>query len=189
LKTIQDKLKATGQKVDSIFYLLDTQKKGFLTLSSLLESLPLKFSINLTINQNMVFFNYLDKNKDGKVIYEEFKKFFETEFNMLIFEEKHCAIYNFLDKIQENILFLLNEHKLDLRTLFDYYQSQRGYMMIDDIIKFFKDVGNYHIGKYEVKLLMDVVFNEKKFKELSFRKFIHLLEIIGINTRLYLNVK
>ena len=189
LKTIQDILKATGQKVDTIFYQLDISKKGFLTLTSILESLPLKFSINLTINQNMMFFNYLDKNKDGKVIFEELKRFLETEFNMLIFEEKFCNLYQFFDKIQENILLILNENKIDIRNLFDYYDNERGYMNIDDLIRFFKDMGNLQLGKYEIKLLMDIIFNDKKFKEISLRKFIHMLEIIGINTSLFIDVK
>ena len=167
---------------------MDSQKKGFVTFSTLIDTLPIKFGIFLTINQSIEFFSFLDTNNDGILIYEEFKTFFETNYSSIIFEEKYYNLNVFCELFVNNLIIFLNKTKIDLRNLFEYLDiNNKGYLMLDDVIKFFKDIVELRMGKHEIKLLFDYLFNEKKVKRLSYRKFLIFLELMGINIKQFTN--
>jgi len=175
-------------KSEDIFYLLDTHKRGFITLSSVLENLPLKFGINLTINQHIDFFNYLDTNKDGLVIYSDFKIFYETQFSTVIFEKFNKNFNDIIDSMQEGVLLFLNKQNVDIKSLFDYLDNNKGFLHIDDLVSFFKDFTQNNFNANDTKLIFELIFNDKNIKSLGFRKFLLFLEILGVNTSLFTDV-
>jgi Ca2+-binding EF-hand superfamily protein len=201
LKTVQDTLRTTALKVDQIFFVLDSGKHGFLTLGSLMKNLPLKFHINLNINQHLAFFNYLDKSKNGYILFEQFKSFFDVPFSTMIFENEEYECYTLLDKIQERTLLLLNKEHADIRNIYDTIINiehlndgnanlnsltfKKGYLDTDEIVSFFKNLLGLKISLHDMKLIFDLFFSDKKVQGISLRKFIILLEILGVNINLY----
>jgi len=185
---IQEVFKSTGMKSEDIFYLLDTHKKGFLTLSSVLENLPIKFGINLTINQHIEFFNYLDRNKDGLVIFDDFNIFFDSQFSTMIFEKLNKNFNDIMDNMQESILLFFNKHNIDIKNIFDFLNNNKGYLNIDDLILFFRVFTNTNFNANDTKLIFELIFNDKNTRLLGMRKFIIFLEILGVNTSLFTDV-
>jgi Ca2+-binding EF-hand superfamily protein len=202
LKIVQDILRTTGLKVDQIFYVLDSGKHGFLTLSALMRNLPLKFHINLNINQHLAFFNYLDKSKNGYILFEQFKNFFDVNFASMIFENEEFECYTLLDKVQERILQLLNKEHADIRNIYDSiiqfdqinnglatnWTIERGFLDCDDIVSFFKNLLGLRISIHDMKLIFDLFFGDKKVYAIGLRKFLILLELLGVNTNLYTDI-
>lgn len=199
LQTIQESLKATGLKPEDIFYMLDKDKRGYITISSTLKILPLKFNVNLTINQQIQFFNFLDKDKDGLVVYSDFLPFFTTQFSTLTFEDQSIEFYSILEHFQEKFLIFMNKLKdVDLRNIFEFLDSQteKGFLLIDDMLNFFKQILNAKLSIHDVKLLLELIFNQSQKTSnsknsilLGLRKFLIMLEIFGVNTLLYSEYK
>jgi len=187
LRTVQEKFKATGLRFDEIFNELDVHKKGFVTLTTLIDVMPNKFNIFLTINQSIDYFNFMDTNNDGIINYDKFKNFFETNYSCMIFEEKYYNLSFFIENFTNNTLTFLNKSKIDIRNVFEYFDSSKGFLYVDDIIKFFKDVVELRMGQQEIKLLFDYLFNDKFVKVISLRKFLLLLDLLGINFKLFTN--
>jgi Ca2+-binding EF-hand superfamily protein len=199
LQTIQESLKATGLKPEDIFFMLDKDKRGYITISSTLKILPLKFNVNLTINQQIQFFNFLDKDKDGLVVYSDFLPFFTTQFSTLTFEDQSIEFYSLIENFQEKFLIFMNKlQDVDLRNIFDFIDSQteKGYLLIDDMLNFFKQILNAKLSIHDVKLLLELIFNQsqktsnsKNSIMLGLREFLIMLEIFGINTLLFTQYK
>ena len=144
--------------------MLDTNKHGFLTMSSLMSYLPLKFNINLTINQHNVFFSYLDKDKDGLITYEDFLVFFETQYSIKLFEDQQIELYELMNKIQDNFLIFINSNEIDLRKLFEKYDNSKGFLVLDEMLFMFREVLNIKLNQNDGRLLLELIFNIKKTK-------------------------
>lgn len=168
--------------------MLDSNKQGFLTMSSLLKFLPLKFNINLTINQHNIFFNYLDKDRDGLITFEDFSIFFNTQYSTKLFEDQQVELYDLMNKIQDNFLTFINSNEVDLKKLFENYDNHKGFLNIDEMLYLFREVLNIKLNQNDGKLLLELIFNIKKNKDLSYRQFLIFLNVLGINTKLFTEV-
>lgn len=157
-------------------------------MSSLLTYLPLKFYINLTINQHNVFFSYLDNDKDGLITYEDFLLFFETQYSTKLFEDQQIELYELMNKIQDNFLIFINSNEIDLKKLFEKYDNSKGFLILDEMLFMFREVLNVKLNQNDGRLLLELIFNIKKTKDLSFRQFLIFLNVLGINTKLFTEV-
>lgn len=115
LKSIQNELLNLGKSPQEIFYSLDSKKHGFLTFNDTLLNLPLIYKVNLTINQHIVFFEYLDRNKDGLVSYDDFKQFYGTEFSKMIFDSLSTDFNDLVDTIQEEFIQFCLKTNTDIK--------------------------------------------------------------------------
>jgi len=171
-----------------IFYILDNNKKGFLTMSSLMTCLPLKFNINLTINQHDKFFNYLDRDSDNLITYDDFLLFFETQYSSKLFEDQHVELYELMNRMQDNFLIFINSNEIDLKNLFEKYDNSKGFLIMDEMLFLYREVLNIKLNQNDGKLLFELIFNIKKTKNFSYREFIIFLNVLGINTKLFTDV-
>jgi len=168
--------------------MLDPKKQGFLTMSSFMTYLPLKFRINLTINQHYAFFTYIDKDKDGLITYEDFRLYLDTQYSTKLFEDQQVELYELINKIQDNFLIFINSNEIDLKNLFQNYDNSKGFLNLDEMLFLFREVLNIKLNQNDGKLLIELVFNLKKIKDLSFRQFLIFLNILGVNIRLFTDV-
>jgi hypothetical protein len=169
--------------------MMDNSKQGFLTLSNLLTFLPLKFNINLTINQLNIFFDYLDKDKDGLITYDDFSNFFENQFSTKLFSNQKIELYELMNKIQDNFLIFLNSNEIDLTKIYQKYDNGKGFLILDEVLFLFREILNVKLNQEDGRLLIELIFNEKNIFEISYRKFLIILEVFGINIDLFTNVK
>lgn len=189
LNFIQERLKSTGLKSDKIFYMMDNAKQGFLTLSNLLTYMPLKFNINLTINQLNIFFEYLDKDKDGLITYDDFGTFFETQYSTKLFTNQNIELYEIMNKIQDNFLIFANSNEIDLIKIYEKYDNGKGYLILDEMLFLFREILNIKLNQEDGRLIIQLIFNEKNVNELSYRKFVMILQVLGVNVDLFTDVK
>ncbi len=150
--------------------------------------LPLKFNINLTINQHDKFFNYLDRDSDNLITYDDFLLFFETQYSSKLFEDQHVELYELMNRMQDNFLIFINSNEIDLKNLFEKYDNSKGFLIMDEMLFLYREVLNIKLNQNDGKLLFELIFNIKKTKNFSYREFIIFLNVLGINTKLFTDV-
>ena len=108
-------------------------------------------------------FDRMDTDKSGKVDFNEFKRYMQSNFKEISFEEINAVFQRFagdgvemelemfvcmlredylnMGKIKEKITEFMRKHQVDLRALFDRYAKDKKYFNIKDLENFLQYVG------------------------------------------------
>lgn len=187
VKYIKDKIRLRETSSENLFITIDTDKKGFITLNDLLLNLSKALKIDLSINQIRLFFNLLDRNNDGIVVFDDLKSFFKIDYSLLIFSNKNryetglsvsnLIIENVFKKGKE-IKDLFSKNIKNSGELFSFLNT------FSYLTNNTTNINNKYI-KYKLSQTdIDCLLLTENYKNNSFslKVFLVFLEKIGVNT-------
>ena len=64
------------------FQALDTKKVSMLTMKDFQKSLPIHFGLSLKRQDVILFFQTIDEDKDGILLYKEFETFYTHDYEL-----------------------------------------------------------------------------------------------------------
>ena len=174
---IQEKLKSIGKPIEEIISILNENEGKNVSSEVLKRNLP-KIGIYLTQDQQNIVFDYFLKNVDGSVPIEELKRLYFDDFHSKLHD--NFDLYEIIASVHENFLKLLKKENWKLSDVFFAISSRKGYLTVDEMIIFFKLFCKSIINDKKVKMIFELIFGIKKLTSISYRMFLNLLRIFGV---------